>query len=185
MAVDDLAFTLERSFLASEFITWIWFRCEVEGGTFDLPSGGLSLAVEDALQLASWEDEGVKSNLRGGAPTRRPEAAHALAAGLLLAKARFVAARAGREWLFSLDGQTLDLSGVKVVEAEGEAEDEPEDALADKLAAGEELRIAIDELFEQFLGLRLDDDWETIEVERLRSWVRQKLERAQNNLQPS
>lgn len=182
MALDDLAFALERSFLASEFITWIWFRCEVEGGTFDLPSGGLSVAVEDALQLVSWDDDGVKSSLRGGAPTKRPEAAHALAAGLLLAKARFVAARAGREWLFALDGQTLDLTSVKVIDPEAE-NDEPEDALADKLAAGEELRIAIDELYDHFLSLRLDADWEAIEVERLRGWVRQKLERAQGNLQ--
>lgn len=181
MAVEDLAFALERSFLASEFITWIWFRCEVEGGTFDLPSGGLSVAIEDALQLASWDDEGVKSSLRGGAPTRRPEAAHALAAGLLLSKARFVAARAGREWLFALDGQTLDLTSVKVIDAEEDGE-EPEDALADKLAAGEELRLAIDELYDAFLALRLDADWEAIEVERLRGWVREKVARAQKNL---
>lgn len=180
MALDDLAFAIERSFLASEFLTWLWFRCETEGGTFDLPSGGLSVAVEDALQLASWDEDGVKASLRGGAPTKRPEAAHALAAGLLLSKARFVGARGGREWLFALDGQTLDLTSVKVVDAEDE--DEPEDSLSDKLAAGEELRLAIDELYDVFLGLRLDEDWNTIEVERIRSWVKQKLEGARQLL---
>lgn len=181
MALDDMAFALERSFLASEFITWLWFRCEVEGGTFDLPSGGLSVAVEDALQLASWDEDGVKTSLRGGAPTTRPEAAHALAAGLLLSKARFVGARGGREWLFALDGQSLDLTSVKVVDPE-EDTDEPEDALADKLAAGEELRIAIDELYDHFLSLRLESDWNAIEVERIRGWVEQKLSRAREAL---
>jgi len=181
MALDDLAFAIERSFLASEFLTWLWFRCETEGGTFDLPSGGLSVAVEDALQLASWDEDGVKASLRGGAPTKRPEAAHALAAGLLLSKARFVGARGGREWLFALDGQTLDLTSVKVVDPEDD--EEPEDSLSDKLAAGEELRIAIDELYDVFLGLRLDEDWNAIEVERIRSWVSTKLKRAQEALQ--
>jgi hypothetical protein len=177
MALDDLAFAIERSFLASEFLTWLWFRCETEGGTFDLPSGGLSVAVEDALQLASWDEDGVKASLRGGAPTKRPEAAHALAAGLLLSKARFVGARGGREWLFALDGQTLDLTSVKVVDPEDD--EEPEDSLSDKLAAGEELRLAIDELYDVFLGLRLDDDWNAIEVERIRGWVSTKLKHAQ------
>lgn len=181
MALDDLAFAIERSFLASEFLTWLWFRCETEGGTFDLPGGGLSVAVEDALQLTSWDEDGVKASLRGGAPTKRPEAAHALAAGLLLSKARFVGARGGREWLFALDGQTLDLTSVKVVDPEDD--DEPEDSLGEKLAASEELRLAIDELYDVFLGLRLDEDWNAIEVERIRSWVAQKLERAQNALQ--
>ncbi|MGE0711805.1 MAG: hypothetical protein AB7N76_30820 [Planctomycetota bacterium] len=168
---EDLAFALERSFLASEFLTWIWFRCEVEGGTFDLPSGGLSLAVEDSLTLVGWEDDAVKAALKGGTPTRRPEAANALASGLLLKKSRFVAARAGREWLFTLDAADLDLKGVKVVEAD--PEEDPEDALADKLAAGEELRLAIDELYEHFLGVRLDEEW-TLEATRLRDWVRDK-----------
>lgn len=181
MALDDLAFAIERSFLASEFLTWLWFRCETEGGTFDLPSGGLSIAVEDALQLASWDEDGVKASLRGGAPTKRPEAAHALAAGLLLSKARFVGARGGREWLFALDGQTLDLTSVKVVDPEDD--DEPEDSLSDKLAAGEELRLAIDELYDVFLGLRLADDWNAIEVERIRGWVSAKLKQAQSALQ--
>jgi hypothetical protein len=172
---DDLAFALERSFLASEFLTWMWFRCEVEGGTFDLPSGGLSVAVEDSLALVSWEDDGVKASLKGGTPTRRPEAANALASGLLLRKARFVAARAGTEWLFALDAEHLDLRSVKVVESD--PDEDPEDALVDKLFAGEELRLAIDELYADFLALRLDSEWE-LETTRLRDWVRQKVEHA-------
>jgi len=174
---DDLTLALERSFLASEFLTWLWFRCEVEGGVFDLPSGGVSLAVEDALSLASWDDDALKASLRGGAPTRRPEAANALASGLLLKKARFILARDTREWLFSLDGDTLDLSSVKVVDPDAE-EDEDEDPLATKLAAGEELRGAIDALYGEFLAQRLDGAWDRVEVPRLREWVRFKLEHA-------
>ena len=47
-------------------MTWLWFRCEVEGGVFDLPSGGVSVAVEDALSLVSWEHDELKATLRGG-----------------------------------------------------------------------------------------------------------------------
>ena len=65
---EDLAFALERSFLAQEFLTWLWFRCEVEGGDFRLPdSGEVSLLVEDALSLASWDDDGTRAFAQGAA----------------------------------------------------------------------------------------------------------------------
>ena len=177
MSKNDLAFALERNFLASEFLTWLWFRCEVEGGVFDLPDGGVSVAVDDGLSLASWEEDGMKASLRGGSPTLRPEAASALASGLVLKKARMIVAKGTREWMFSLDGATLDLLGVKT--ADPDAEEEPEDALAEKLAAGEELREIVDALYDLFLQLRLGRDWESLEVSRLRDWVRDKLAQAQ------
>ena len=179
---DDLAFALERSFLATEFLTWLWFRCEVEGGTFDLPSGGISVALEDSLTMVSWEDDTLKATIKGGAPTTRPETANALAAGLMLRKARWVGARAGKEWLFTLDSDTLDLRSMKVIEADPDPD--PEDALADKLAAGEELRLAVDELYELFLELRLAGDW-NLETQRLRDWVKQKVDTARKQLQPA
>ena len=94
----------------------------------------------------------------------------------MLKKAKFVAAQGEREWQFTLDGDTLDLLGVKVVDPE--ADEEPEDALADKLLAGEELRDIMDALYAQVLALRLGKEWSKLEVPRLRGWVRQKVEAA-------
>ena len=173
---EDLAFALERSFLAHEFLTWLWFRCEVEGGNFSLDAGEVGVAVEDSLTLSSWTEDGLKASLRGGSPTGRPEAANALAAGLLLKRARFIAARGTREWQFALDGDTLDLMSVKVVDPD--ADEEPEDALVEKLAAGEELRDIVDGLYREFLRLRLSKQWKRLEVPRLRDWVKAKLDHA-------
>ncbi len=175
---EDLAFAAERSFLATELLTWLWFRCEVEGGEFDLDGGQVALVVEDGLSLASWDDDGPRASLRGGTPTLRPEAANALGGGLVLRRARFVAARGDREWHFALDGDTLDLLGVKVPEPPEGEEDDAVDALAEKLAAGEELRGIVDALYAQFLELRLSKDWDAIEVPRLADWVKAKLDRA-------
>ena len=174
MTNEDMAFAVERSFLAHEFLTWLWFRCEVEGGNFELPMGEVGVAVDDGLSLISWQDDGLKASLRGGSPTGRPEAANALAAGLMLKRARFIMAKGSREWQFGLDADTLDLLGVKVIDPD--ADDEPEDALVEKLLAGEELRDVVDALFKQFLALRLDDEWDKVEVPRLRDWVRNKVE---------
>src|SRR5256714_13963213 len=171
MANDDLG---ERSFLGRDFLTWLWFRCEVEGGEFDLPSGDsrksepTAVMVEDALSLVSVEEDGSVMKLRKGSPPARPEAASALAAGLTLKKARLLVARGPREWQLTIDGDTLDVSGLKTPSPEqdeagggeekeppsphegGEGEtrekkaqkggDEGLDRLAGKLAAGDEAR---------------------------------------------
>lgn len=176
---DDMAFAAERSFLAQEFLTWLWFRCEVEGGEFELEAGPVGIVVEDALTLASWDQDGTKVTVRGGTPTVRAETAGALAGGLVLRRAKFVAARGDREWRFGLDGETLDLLGVKVPEKDEDAPaDDDVDELAEKLAASEELRGMVDALYEQFLGLRLGKDWDKLETPRLQGWVRTKLEKA-------
>jgi hypothetical protein len=177
MSNEDLAFAMERSFLAHEFLTWLWFRCEVEGGNFDLGElGAVGVAVDDGLSLVSFQDDDLKASLRGGSPTGRPEAAYALGAGLMLKKARLIVAKGTREWNFGLDAETLDLLGIKVVDPE--AEEEPEDALAEKLLAGEELRDIVDGLYREFLVLRLSKQWKRLEVPRLRDWVHTKVERA-------
>lgn len=181
MAIDEVALALERGFLAREFLTWLWFRCEVEGGEFQVGQTELAMVVEDALALATLEPDGTKVTIRGGTPTERPEAANALGTGLLLRKARLLLAQGELEWTFTLDGETLDVTSVKVPEApEGSAEEESEeeDPLVAKLEAGEQLREWTDALFRQFLELRLADDWDRIEVPRLSGWLRMKLDRA-------
>jgi hypothetical protein len=174
---EDLAFAAERSFLAQEFLTWLWFRCEVEGGEFELETGPAAVVVEDALSFTSWDPDGTRATVRGGTPTVRPESASALGAGMVLKRARMLVARGDREWRFALDGETLDLLSVKVPEREEGAEDDGVDLLAEKLAAGEELRAMVDGLYQAFLAVRLVDEWESEQV-RLNDWVKQKLERA-------
>ena len=176
MAATDVAFAVERSFLAQEFLTWLWFRSEVEGGEFDLDGRHVAVVIEDSLSLCGWDDEGPRTSLRGGNPTLRPEPAGALASGLMLHKARLIVAEGNREWQFTLDTESLDLLSVKVPALD--EDDDVEDPLAEKLGAGEWLRETVDGLFELFLELRLGADWQTIEVPRLEHWVRVKVERA-------
>jgi len=195
----------EQSFLGRDFLTWLWFRCEAEGGEFDLGGrdggGQTAVMVEDALALASVDEEGAVMTLRKGMPTVRPEAASALAAGMTLKKARFFVARGPREWQFSLDGETLDVAGLKTPEiqdkeetppeegeaaAEGEEkaekkkpkDDEALDDLAEKLQSAEEAREVVEGLYRQFLGVRLAKDWDKTELPRMREWVTTKLDKA-------
>ncbi|MEZ0230069.1 MAG: hypothetical protein ACAI25_15710 [Planctomycetota bacterium] len=204
--------TLEQSFLGRDFLTWLWFRCEAEGGEFDLGGrdggGQTAVMIEDALALVSVDEEGSVMTLRKGSPTARPEAANALAAGMTLKKARVFVARGPREWQFTLDGETLDLGGLKTPEIddkeetpdgelgenltaeekaekkekqEKKAKNDVEDALddvAEKLLQAEEARDVVEDLYKAFLGVRLAKEWDKTELPRMREWVSLKLDKA-------
>jgi hypothetical protein len=162
-------------YLGREFLTWIWFLCEVEGGEFHPPSGTIELLVEDNLVFVGHDDDDSATQVKGGCPTMRPEAASALASGMTLRRAKVHAARDDREWSFTLDGESLDLRSLKVPAVEAE---DPLEQLTERLQSAEELREVIEELYTQFLGTRLSNQWDEIEAERMRDWVRMKLERA-------
>lgn len=168
--------TTNHSWLGREFLTWIWFRVEVEGGSFDLASGSLDLIIEDNLVMVGHDDEASVSSIKGGCPTLRPEAASALAGGMMIRRAKMHAARDERTWTFNFDAETLDLKSIKVPASEAE---DPLEQLSERLGAAEELRDAVEELFSQFLELRLQEDWDSIEAPRMRDWVRAKLDRAE------
>ena len=200
--------TLEQSFLGRDFLTWLWFRCEAEGGEFDLGGrdggGSTAVMIEDALALVSSDEDGSVMTLRKGTPTTRPEAANALAAGMTLKKARVFVARGPREWQFTLDGETLDVGGLKTPEIEDKSEtpegeaaeavtadekaekaekkkakdDDALDDVAEKLLQAEEAREVVEGLYRQFLGLRLGREWEKTELPRMREWVSLKLDKA-------
>lgn len=207
-ANDKGAVAQEQAFLGRDFLTWLWFRCEAEGGEFDLGGrdggGQTAVMVEDALALVSVEEDGSVMTLRKGSPTARPEAANALAAGMTLKKARIFVARGPREWQFTLDGETLDVGGLKTPEIddkeekpEGEAAeavtdeekaekaekkakdaDEALDDVAEKLQSAEEARDVIEGLYKQFLDVRLAKEWDKTELPRMREWVSLKLDKA-------
>lgn len=130
----------------------------------------------------------------------RPEATAALRAGLMLRRASVTIARGGSCWTCSLDGETFDVSGLKIARPEKiheepgeknlfeEGADAPEgdepkapaekveahDAKAERLGEAADLRETIDALFATFLETRLSPVvWP--EVERaMRTWVLQK-----------
>ncbi len=203
--------SVEQAFLGRDFLTWLWFRCEAEGGEFDLGGrdggGQTAVMIEDALALVSVDEEGSVMTLRKGSPTARPEAANALAAGMTLKKARVFVARGPREWQFTLDGETLDLGGLKTPEiddkeetpgGEGElgenltAEEKAEkkskkeksdvedalDEVAEKLLQAEEARGVVEDLYKAFLGVRLAKEWDKSELPRMKEWVSLKLDKA-------
>lgn len=153
----------------AQFLTWLWFRCETDGGEFALPSGEAGLVILDDLTLDGPDGESSRTKLKGDQPTQTNEAAAALEMGRSLASAKIVAARGAREWTFTLSRDSLEITAAKLPAPES---DEPMELLAERLEAVDELRDLVEELFGVYLEARLGD-WEPIEA-AMKEWVETK-----------
>jgi hypothetical protein len=173
--------------LGGEFLLWLWWRADEQGGEFDLPASGrdgeerlLSLMIDEELVLGGEPPKdgaggcGVTA-LRLGAPAESGEAAAALLSGKMPVRARLLLAQGERQWRFVLDAATLDVRSLKLPEAE-DAET-AEDELVERLVAVAEARGFVEGLFGLFLGRRLGPQWVLEDAPGIRTWIQQKTEK--------
>ena len=96
-------------FLGEEFLTWLWFRIETDGGEFDIGRRGkLAVSFDDFIAFAARDGDETEHTLRKGIPSRSPEASVALRNGRRLTRARLVIALGDAAYSVILDGETMD-----------------------------------------------------------------------------
>jgi len=160
-----------HGFLGEEFLTWLWFRWETEGGEFPLAGGRVvGVALDDFLTFAALTEDETEQTLRRGLPTRTAEARTALRQGHRLRKARLLLAEGDRQWTATLDAPTMTLSGVKLPD-DAEECDSDADRTADRAANWLALHEIVQSLYGAFLKERLQDDYRTTGAESQAAWM--------------
>ncbi|GIW71068.1 MAG: hypothetical protein KatS3mg102_0610 [Planctomycetota bacterium] len=155
--------------LGREFLTWLWFRCEVDGGTFPLEQGGeLGVVFGEYVRLLAPGERAEEHTVRRASPHRASEARQALRAGKLVAAARLELGTAEGSYAVTLDADTFGLRAARYPGVEGADETERSE---ERLARTEELLALLDELFARFLAVRLTPAWEQSELPAMRAWV--------------
>ena len=162
-----------HGFLGEEFLTWIWFRWETQGGEFTLGGGRVvGVALDDFLTFAALTEDETEQTLRRGLPTRTAEARTALRQGHRLRKARLLIAEGERQWTATLDAPTLTLSGVKLPEDAEECESEA-DRTDDRAANWLALYEIVQSLYGVFLKERMQDDYRERGAAAQAAWMAQ------------
>ena len=64
----------DASYLGEEFLTWLWFRIETAGGTFEVGRNRVGVILDDFIAFAPHEADETEQSLRKGLPTRTAEA---------------------------------------------------------------------------------------------------------------
>lgn len=160
-----------HGFLGEEFLTWLWFRWETDGGEFTLPGGRVvGVALDDYLTFAAPSDDATEQTLRRGLPTRTAEARTALRQGRRLKKARLLLAEGERQWDATLDATTLSLTGVRLPEDAEECESDA-DRTADRVANWLALHEILHALYGLFLRDRLRPDYREAGAAAQAAWM--------------
>jgi len=160
-----------HGFLGEEFLTWLWFQWETQGGEFPLAGGRVvGVALDDFLTFAALTEDETEQTLRRGLPTRTAEARTALRQGHRLRKARLLIAEGDRQWTATLDAPTMTLGGVKLPDDAEECDSEAE-RTADRAANWLALHEIVQALYGVFLKERLRDDYRADGAEAQAAWM--------------
>jgi hypothetical protein len=105
---------MDPSFLGEEFLTWLWFRIESDGGQFQVGDQEIAVILDDYIAFAPHEGDATEQSLRKGLPTRTAEARAGLRNGRRLRRAKLLVARGEDEWSLVLDAPTMSLQNLKI-----------------------------------------------------------------------
>ena len=145
----------DLAFLGEEFLTWLWFRLETEGGEFELPGDReVGVSLDDTIVFAPHPDEETEQTLRKGLPSKSPEARAALRDGHRVRRLRLVLAWNQLQWRFTVDGPTMHLASITLPEDDEEITEASERS-RERAANFMLLHELVGQVYREFLQLRL------------------------------
>jgi len=160
-----------HAFLGEEFLTWLWYRIETDGGDFELDGGhAIGVSFDDYLALAPRDDDETVQTLRSGTPTRSLEAAAGLRNGRRLSSAKLIVALGELQWQLVLHGESMGLRAIKLPEDDPEAES-AEERSRERAANFALIHDLVNGLYREFLRVRLRADYLSEDGERQANWM--------------
>ncbi len=177
MKEDFLSVVEAKRFLGREFLTWLLFRVEEDGGRLTIGDDVVEMALGDRVVMQEQGERNARLTLVDEGDMR-PELGAGLRRGKLIDHARIAVTRGERRWELSLDGGMLTYDSLrcpKLGDRDAALADDKralfENDLFLRLADVEEVVGFIDGLFAAFCQLRASSRWETETLPSLRAWV--------------
>jgi hypothetical protein len=163
----------QKAFLGTEFLTWLWFRAENGEGAFALPDlGDFEVTLDTVALLASEEPADVGTALlKGESPGASELIRRAVAEGKKIQRASFRVVWENIAWSATVNGETLDVSGVKLPVAAPAGGADRIEHFRLRLQTLESFLDLWDHLFHYFAAIRLDENSWTAERGRLVEWL--------------
>lgn len=170
----DIAVAYNRyRFLGNSFLTWIWFVIETDPYQFqkaDPDCAGLEIGNRMVLENR-WANGKETITIKGDSAGLE-EAQLALSKGAAVTEFNLVYKSGDLQWHFSLKGESLSFSGLKLPEtASIEQSEDLDGAVIDKIYLYEKPLEFIDQLYRRFIRLRLSDQWQQT-VSEMKKWIR-------------
>ncbi len=173
----DIAVAYNRyTFLGNEFLTWIWFVIENDQSIIQqCGDDTLELTVGNKMVLVNRWANGMETITIKGDATGLEEGRLTLSKGGLVTDINLMYKSGSLQWQFSIKGESLNFSGLKLPETAAAEQQEDVDGLVlDKLYLYEKPFIFIDALYRKFIECRLADAWQETKSDMLR-WIQSEI----------
>ena len=168
--MDILDLLHKKEFLGREFLTWLWFKSEIQGGSFTLDNSQQAvLWFDDRVVLQSDGKEMVTCQ---GENSELTEARHALREGKKVTQAKIKLIIGDNDWSFCLDSTWLNFKSLKTPRVMLDTKEDPEGLFYEKAHLLATPISTVEQLFTQFLKIRISTEWDKKEVPAIRQWMK-------------
>ncbi len=161
-------------FLGEEFLSWLWFVIENDQRLLqklDPDLAALEIGHRMVLVNRRHRDSGETVTIRGD-HAGMDEGLLTLKKGGMVAEIHLIYRSGDNEWQFSLKGESLNISSLKVpVIGKIETPEETEGAVIEKIYLCEKAVDLINLLYGRFIKLRLGSEWDRRVVPAVRKWI--------------
>ena len=161
-------------FLGQEFLTWLWYSLENESeNLLDAEGLPVQMAVGNRIVLEVIRDEStVESVTIKGDNADLSEGIVAIRKGALVTEMSITYKKGDLGWSFTLKGENFNITGLKTPETPNvESKDETEGAIIDKLYLASEIVTLVGTLFNNFIHLRISENWSKVTVPAMKQWI--------------
>lgn len=170
----DISIAYNRyKYVGHEFLTWLWFVIENEPESIRDETGKpVSLDMGGRIVLENSRREAVETITIKGSESELEEGRLAVRNGALVTEINLYCRIDGLLWTFTLKGESLDVSGLKIPENE-EADNtgDLEGTILLRMASYETVIAFVQHAFKQFLILRISDQWTKKALPKIRKWA--------------
>jgi hypothetical protein len=169
----DVAIAYRRyQFLGNEFLTWLWFMIETDQNSLRQYDPDLvSLNIGSRLVLENTRNNAKETVTIKGDEANLEEGLVALKKGAVVTEMHLSYKTVGQNWLFSLKGESLNISSLKLPETGPvETPEDLEGVVIEKAYLLEKVIGLVNNLFSHFIKLRVSDTWRSQTVSRIHKW---------------
>lgn len=170
----DIAVAYNRyKFMGNEFLTWLWYTIDTNPSFFQtVDESIISLNIGNRIVLENNINDNSEIITIKGDDAGLEEGLLSLRKGAVVIEINLVYKAENQEWKFTLKGESLSFSGLKVPETGPmESKDEVEGIVLEKIYLFEKAVNLVNHLFNHFLKLRSTLDWNEQTVVQIRKWI--------------
>jgi hypothetical protein len=170
----DVAVAYNRyKYLGNEFLTWLWFIIDTDQSVLRFMDESItSLHVGNRIVLENGDDSQSERITIKGNDAGLEEGFLALQKGATVVELNFSCKSENQEWKFTLKGESLSFSGLKLPETGPlQTKDDIDGLVLEKIYLIEKITALMNRLYNEFLKQRCNNNWNQSIVPAIKKWM--------------